>query len=590
MQKMSKYLSPFKTKIIISIVLIFLIAVIQCYIPLFEGKQILDFINNKENHKDKQSYKAHILFFLSINVILYLLCAIGKFIYNKFLINSIHKGIKNMRQDIYKKINRLPIKFFDQNTVGDVMNKMTNNVDIISNGLQQTFASIICAFFNIAILLVCMLLVNWRLGFVISLMIPFSLIVIFIINRKSRHIFIQRFDKTSEYNGFLQEKFNGHKEIILYNQQKNIIKEFKDINQDLSKMIFKSNFFSSLAIPIINSFTYIILTIVIVMGYYLMLPIDNEGFLFTLGFCTIQLGMFEAFIQYVWRLGNPINDLSQIFVVIQSTKAAIQKVFDFLYETEEKEDESNCITLDKVEGFVSFSNVSFGYYKDSPVLKNINLDVYKNQTVAVVGSTGSGKTTLINLLTRFYDIDEGSITIDGVDIRQLQKKYLRKILGLVLQDVWLFKGTILENIQYGNESKTKEEIIEVAKQTQIHDFIMAKEEGYQTIINEESDNLSQGEKQLITITRTLLNNPSILILDEATSAIDTQMEMICQKSIQKLCENKTSFIIAHRLSTIVNADVIVVLKNGVIIEKGKHNELLELKGFYYNLYHSQFKQ
>lgn len=590
MKKIFKYLKPFKKKITISIFLIFIITVIQICIPLFEAKYILNFLIDEKNHTNWVDYKKHIIVFLSINFVFYLLCAIGKFIYNKFLVNSIHKGMKNLRQDIYKKINKLPIKYFDQNTVGDIMNKMTNNVDIISNGLQQTFASIIYSFFQIIILLICMLIVNWRLGFIISLMIPLSFLIIIIINKKSRNVFIQIFDKTSEYNGFLQEKFNGHKEIMLYNQHENIIKEFKQINKDLSKMIFKSNFLSGLVIPIVNAFTYIILTIIVILGYFLMKEGELPLLLIKLGFVSIQFGLFEAFIQYVWRLGDPINNLSKIFIVVQSTKTAIHKVLDFLYETEEKEDDPNCITLDEVKGIVEFSDVSFGYSKDKPILKNINLNVKQNQTIAIVGSTGSGKTTLINLLTRFYDVDEGSITIDGVDIRKFEKKYLRKILGLVLQDVWLFKGTILENIKYGSEDKSDEEVIEIAKQAQIHDFIMSKDQGYQTIINEESDNLSQGEKQLITITRTLLRNPSILILDEATSTIDTQMEMICQKSIQTLCQNKTSFVIAHRLSTIVNADVIIVLKNGSIIEKGKHEELIQIKGFYHNLYHSQFKK
>ncbi|WP_341266455.1 ABC transporter ATP-binding protein [Candidatus Phytoplasma fraxini] len=593
MQKIFKYLKPFKKQIIISIILIFIISALQCYIPVFEGK-ILDFINKKDKQPNKETYNTYINKFLILNFLFYVFCAVVDFIYNKFLVTVIHKGIKNMRQDIYTKINKLPIKYFDQNTVGDVMNKMINNVDIISSGLQQTLAAVIYSFFHITMILVYMLYINLSLGFVISLMVPFSFIVIFIINKKARHIFIQRFDKTSEYNGFLQEKFNGQKEIILYNQQENVFREFQKINQDLSKMIFKSNFLSSLAIPIVNSFTYIILAIIVVLGHFLISPDPHTAnipnLLKNLGFVAIQLGMFEAFTQFIWRLGNPINDLSHFFVITQSTKTAFNKVFDFLHEDEETEFNKKDLSLHKVEGFVSFSNVSFGYFKDKPILQNINLQINKHQKVAIVGSTGSGKTTLINLLTRFYEIDEGSITIDGIDIRDLNKKYLRQILGLVLQDVWLFKGTILDNIKYGSEDKTDEEVIEIAKQTKIHDFIMFKDKGYQTVINEESDNLSQGEKQLITITRTLLRDPSILILDEATSTIDTQMEMICQKSIQKLCENKTSFVIAHRLSTIVNSDVIVVLKKGFIVEHGNHEELLELKGVYYNLYNSQFQQ
>ncbi|MDV3173858.1 MAG: ATP-binding cassette domain-containing protein, partial [Candidatus Phytoplasma stylosanthis] len=346
-----------------------------------------------------------------------------------------------------------------------------------------------------------------------------------------------------------------------------------------------------LAVPIITTFTYFIMSIIAVIGFWLFKGVPSNSFLGKLGFVTIQLGTFKAFLQYNWRFSDTINNSSQIFIIVQSIKTAIARVNEFLYEYEEKEDQSNnFLYLDKVEGNVGFHNVSFGYYKDKFVIKNMNLFAKKNQTIAIVGSTGSGKTTLINLLTRFYDVDEGAITIDGVDIRNLKKENLRKIVGLVLQDIWLFKGTILENIKYGNPEKTDEEAIQMAKETQLHHFVMSKEKGYLTLINEELNNLSQGEKQLITITRTLLRDPAILIFDEATSTIDTQIESILQKSIQKIFKNKTSFIIAHRLSTIINADLIYVLKKGEIIEQGTHEELIAKKEFYYKLYQSQFQK
>ncbi|QTX03291.1 ABC-type multidrug/protein/lipid transport system ATP-binding and permease protein [Candidatus Phytoplasma luffae] len=594
MKKIFSYLKPFRKKITISISIIFIIAIVQSMIPLLEGKQIFQYIKNyyvDGSEENEAKYKKHIISFLLFILALYFCCFLGKFIYNKLLVTTIHKSVQNIRQDIYMKINKLPIKYFDQNTVGDIMNKLTNNMDIVSNGLQQTFASSIYSFFRITMLLTCMFWVHWRLGLIVFFMIPSSFLIIFIINKKTRNIFIERFNQTSIYNSFLQEKLTGHKEILLYNQQENSIKEFKKINQNLSDFMFKSNFFSNITFPIVNFIKYFILAIIIIISQQLLYKgsSDTTTILYKLGFVGIQLYIFQSFIEYIWALGGPINELSHIFVVIQSTKAAMYKISEFLSEYEEK-DNPETITIDKAEGYVNFDNVSFGYHPNKFIIENMNLSVEKNQTIAIVGSTGSGKTTLINLLTRFYDIDKGSITIDGIDIRNLTKQNLRTIVGLVLQDIWLFPDTILENIKYGNPNKTDEEAIEMAKQTHLHEFVIQKEKGYNTVLNEELNNLSQGEKQLITITRTLLQDPSILILDEATSTIDTQIELILQKSIQRILKNKTSFVIAHRLSTIVNADVIVVLQQGKIIEKGNHRELLEKKGFYYNLYQSQFQK
>ncbi|MDV3171167.1 MAG: ABC transporter ATP-binding protein, partial [Candidatus Phytoplasma australasiaticum] len=397
-------------------------------------------------------------------------------------------------------------------------------------------------------------------------------------------------EKTGEYFGFLQEKYTGHKEIILYNQQANNINDFQNLNKQLSSTIFKSNWISGLVMPIINSFTYIVMTFIVILGYFLLNYQDTEipYLLFKLGFGTIQLGMFQSFMKYIWRLGNPLRDLSQMFVILQSTSSAANRVFTFLSESEEL-DVKNDLTLPYVEGFVKFSHVNFQYHIDQPILKDVSFEIKKDQMVAIVGPTGSGKTSLVNLLVRFYDLTSGKITIDGIDISTIKKSDLRKIIGIVVQDSWLFRGTIMDNIRYGNFNATEEQVVQAAKQVNVHDFIMTKPDGYYTMINEELDNISQGEKQLITIARTFLNNPSIVILDEATASVDTQIEILFQQSMQKLLKNKTSFVIAHRLSTIINADVILVLQNGLLVEKGSHQELLAKQGFYYNLYNSQFK-
>ncbi|MBP3059254.1 ATP-binding cassette domain-containing protein [Texas Phoenix palm phytoplasma] len=594
MNKIFYYLKPFKKKLIISIIFLLIWSIVISFIPLFEGKYVIDFIKKNSSvlsNLEFHDYLKHIILFLFINFILYLCCTLCKFTYNSLLISSVHKAIKNIRNDLFKKIHKLPIEYFDKNTIGGVISNLTDDVEVFSNGMQQTCASLISSFLSLFVLVCLMFWVNFRLGIVVFLIIPLSLMTIFFINKKSSNIFIERFNTTGEYNGFLQEKYTGHREILLFNQQEKVIEEFELVNKKLSKLIFKSNFLSGLSVPIVNSFTYIILTFMIILGYYLINPdlLQKSKILVKLGFIPIQLGIFQAFIQYVWRVGNPINDLSQIFVILQSTKAAFRKICIFLNEKEE-ELEKEFLNLQKIEGSVVFSNVFFGYQKNKPIIKNMNLVVQNNQMVAIVGPTGSGKTTLINLLTRFYDVQSGSITIDGIDIRALKKSQLRQILGIVFQDFWLFKGTILDNIRYGDFNKTEQQVIEVAKKLQIHEFIMSKENGYYTVVEEESDILSQGEKQLITIARTLLRNPNILILDEATSTIDTTMESLIQKSIKKLLQKRTSFVIAHRLSTIVNADIILVFNDGVIVEKGNHYELIEKKGFYYNLYQSQFSK
>ncbi|MFB5029787.1 MAG: putative ABC transporter ATP-binding protein [Candidatus Phytoplasma pruni] len=592
MKQLFSYLKKFKIKIYISIFLIFLVALTSAAVVIYEGKYVIDYI--KEHYAKDSTTLEVFLQTLGIallgNLLLYVMATIGRFIYNKLLIIAIHSSVKDLREDLHKKIHRLPIKFFDQNAVGNVMSIITNDVEMVANGLQQSTIALICAFFNMILIIIVMFWANLPLGILVSLMIPSALIVIFIMNKKSRNIFIQRYEKTGEYIGFLQEKYTGHKEIALFNQQENVIKEFEEINTELKQNIFKSNFISGLVMPIVSSFTYIMVSLVVIIGIVLMRKEGVEDhFLGKMGFAAIQLGLFQGFIQYVWRLGHPINDLSQIFIVLQSTRAAGRRIFRFLGEPEEKEN-PDALILEKVEGYVDFSDVSFNYSADKPIIKKMNLKVDKNKMVAVVGPTGSGKTTLINLLVRFYDATSGSIKIDGVDIQDLKKANLRDIIGIVLQDSWLFNGTILENIRYGNLNATDEQVIEAAKQANVHNFIMAKKDGYQTVINEETANLSQGEKQLLAIARTLLRNPAILILDEATSTIDTRIEMILQESIQKLLSERTSFVIAHRLSTIVNADIIVVLENGVIIEQGTHKELLAKQGFYYNLYQSQFQK
>ncbi|MDO7983588.1 MAG: ABC transporter ATP-binding protein [Pigeon pea little leaf phytoplasma] len=614
MKKIFYFLKPFRKEILVSIFLIFVVAAIDAFIVIFEGNIIINFIQNNFNNNSKiiysdniilnflrtkvlssfriiSEYMSYIILLLFINLFLYLLCIVARFIYNKLIIVIIHKSIQNIRQRVYQKMLRLPISYFENNTIGNIMSIVINDLETVSNGLQQSCVAFVLSCFSIIMIIFIMFWANLRFAVLICLMIPSSLFVIWLINKKARSVFIQRFEKTGEYLGFLQEKYTGHKEIILYNQQLNNISDFQNLNKQLASTIFKSNWISGLVMPIINSFTYIVMTLIVILGYFLLNYQDAEMpyLLFKLGFGTIQLGLFQSFIKYIWRLGNPLRDLSQMFVILQSTSSAANRVFNFLAENEELDIKNNLIIPSSVQGYIKFSHVTFQYQPDQPILRDISFEINKHKMVAIVGPTGSGKTSLVNLLVRFYDVSAGTITIDGVDISTIQKSALRKMIGIVVQDSWLFHGTIMDNIRYGNFTATEEQVIQAAKQVNVHDFIMTKQNGYNTIINEELDNISQGEKQLITIARTFLNNPSIVILDEATASVDTQIEIIFQQSMQKLLKDKTSFVIAHRLSTIVNADIILVLQNGLLVEKGSHKELLSKQGFYYNLYNSQFK-
>ncbi|MDO8057189.1 ABC transporter ATP-binding protein [Candidatus Phytoplasma gossypii] len=614
MRKIFYFLQPFRKEILVSIFLIFLVAAIDAFIVIFEGNIIINFIQNNFNNNSKliyvdniildfirqkllsnfqiiSEYMSYIILLLFINLFLYFLCIIARFIYNKLIIVIIHKSIQNIRQSVYQKMLRLPISYFENNTIGNIMSIVINDLETVSNGLQQSCVAFVLSCFSIIMIIFIMFWANLRFALLICLMIPSSLSVIWLINKKARSVFIQRFEKTGEYLGFLQEKYTGHKEIILYNQQSNNISDFQNLNQQLASTIFKSNWISGLVMPIINSFTYIVMTFIVIIGYFLLNYQNTKipYLLFKLGFGTIQLGLFQSFIKYIWRLGNPLRDLSQMFVILQSTSSAANRVLNFLAENEELDAKNNLIIPDSVQGYIKFSNVNFQYQMDQPILCDISFEIDKHKMVAIVGPTGSGKTSLVNLLVRFYDVTSGTISIDGIDISTIPKSDLRKMIGIVVQESWLFHGTIMDNIRYGNFDATEEQVIQAAKQVNVHDFIMTKQDGYSTMINEELDNISQGEKQLITIARTFLNNPSIVILDEATASVDTQIEIIFQESMQKLLKNKTSFVIAHRLSTIVNADIILVLQNGLLVEKGSHIELLDKKGFYYNLYNSQFK-
>ncbi|CAM11450.1 Putative ABC transporter subunit [Candidatus Phytoplasma australiense] len=590
MKRVLKYLKVFKVQIIISIFLILMVSTLSCLIPFLEGKYITNKIKEASASTPpdtKDAIKTQIFHFLYLDLFFCFFVVLCRLIFNKLLIQSIHKSMRNLRQDVQKKIHYLPISYFSQNTLGNIISRLTHDIEVISNCLQQSFAIMIDAFLKIFMVVIFMFHLHWFLALIVFTMIPLSFYSTYRVFKSSQKIFIQRFESSGVYNGFLQEKYTGYKEILLYNQQKNTIKEFKTHNTNLQKLVFKSHFLSGLSSPIVSFFVYLTLVVASIAGFYL---IDSKQHFLNLTLPILQVGLFHTFIQYIWRLGNPIVELGHMSVLLQSANAASKRVFSFLNETEEAPEAKKPIVLTDPKGQVVFENVFFSYNNRDMLLKNINFTAEKDQTIAIVGSTGSGKTTLINLLMRFYDINEGSIKVDGVDIRELKKDNLRKIFGMVLQETWFFKDTIWNNIKYGDKNASDEQISKICKQAQIDYFIKSKPLEYQMIINEEADNLSQGEKQLITIARTFLSNPKILILDEATSNVDTRVEILLQKAIKELVKNKTAFIIAHRLSTIVNADKILVLNRGEIVEQGTHQQLLANKNFYYRLYQSQFQK
>lgn len=583
MVKFIKYLKPYKLHLFISVFFLVLSHTLVAVSPFIEGfitNSIADsYVQYKETNILTINF-AYITRIITYLVIIYVTVAISRTIYTFLLTKAIQSGIKELRNDVNKKINKLPIKYFDKNQSGNTMSRLTIDVETISNAMQQALIVIVSSITLIIVMVYVIVRMgvesnNYLIPFLIISIIPISYIAARISIKKSQNIFNIRFDEYGRLTGFLQEKYSGLKEIKLYNKEDDIIEEFKDANEHLAHLVYKSNMISGIITPVLNFCIYLVIVLIIISGGNDVL----SG--------MIKLGTLQAFIRYTWRMNNPIMDLTQLTSTLQSSKAAEKRIYEFLNEKDESEDSGN-ILLNNVEGEIEFDNVSFSYFENKTVLKNVSFKVEKGKTIAIVGPTGSGKTTIINLLMRFYDLTEGKISIDGININEVKKDNLREVIGMVLQDTWLFNGTIFDNIKYGNENASYEDVIKACENAKIDHFIRTQPLGYNMIINEEADNISGGEKQLLTIARAFVSNPKILILDEATSTVDTRLEKQIQDVLKTLMQGRTSIVIAHRLSTIVNADKIVVLKDGEVIEEGKHSDLLKLKGFYYNMYNSQF--
>jgi len=508
---------------------------------------------------------------------LYVISAVFTYLQGLLMSNVSIKVTYELRKEISEKISRLPLRYFDTRSYGDILSRITNDVDTISNTLNQGLSQIVTSVTTIIGILIMMTSISILMTLTALLMLPASFFLVSFLIRKSQKFYKRQRDYLGQVNGHVEEMYSGHNVMRAFNGEKRSIEKFDRLNDELYRAGWKSQFFSSLMMPVtmfVGNLGYVV--ICILGGYLAVIK-------------AIQVGDIQAFIQYVRMFNMPIAQTANIANVMQSTAAAAERVFEFLDEEQEIEETPNPIKPEKITGRIEFRDVSFGYSADKIVINNFSADIREGQRIAIVGPTGAGKTTMVKLLMRFYDVSSGAILLDGIDIREFERKDLRANFGMVLQDTWLFNGTVRENIRYGRGDATDEEVVAAAKIANVDHVIHYLPKGYDMVLNEEADNVSQGEKQLLTIARAVLADPKILILDEATSSVDTMTEILIQRAVERLMKGRTSFMIAHRLSTIRNADIILVIKDCAIVEQGSHNELLAAKGFYASMYNSQFE-
>lgn len=509
-------------------------------------------------------------------LILYIISALFSFIQGFTMTNIAQKLTYQIRNHIAQKMNKLPMKYFDTKTNGEVLSIITNDIDTLSMNLNQSITQIITAICTIIGILIMMFSISWEMTLISLVILPIAGVLVKIIAGKSQKYFQKQQEYLGHVNGQVEEVYSGLNIVKAFNGEEKVTKEFEKANQELYQSGWKSQFLSGLMHPIMNFISNVGYVGVAVAGGYLAI----RG--------TITVGNIQSFIQYNKQFTQPINQIAQISAMLQAMIAAAERVFEFLEQPEEIDTKQMDIKKVDLKGNVSFQHVKFGYEEENTIIHDFNAEIQEGQKIAIVGPTGAGKTTMVKLLMRFYDVLEGEIKIDGHNIKEFDRGELRKMFGMVLQDTWLFGGTVADNIKYGKEDATDTEVIQAAKAAHVHHFIKTLPQGYQSMINEESTNISAGQKQLLTIARVILADPKILILDEATSSIDTRTEIEIQKAMDNLMKGRTSFIIAHRLSTIKNADLILVMNHGDIVEQGTHEELLKKDGFYAELYNSQF--
>ncbi|MCX0398120.1 ABC transporter ATP-binding protein/permease [Clostridium perfringens] len=500
-------------------------------------------------------------------------------IMQSFIMSGVAQKVSyNLRKQISEKMDTLPLNYFDTRTNGEVLSRITNDVDTVNQTLNQSLSQIITSVVTLIGVLIMMFSISWIMTLATFIILPVSMVLISLVVKKSQKYFKSQQEYLGHLNGQVEEVYGGHNIMKAFNREEASTKDFDELNNTLYKSAWKSQFLSGMMMPIMSFVGNLGYVLVSILGGWLTIK------------SVITVGDIQAFIQYVRSFNQPISQMAQVANIMQSTAAAAERVFEFLDEEDEVKDPVNSVDPSEIRGEVEFEDVHFGYNPDKIIINDFSVDVKPGQKVAIVGPTGAGKTTIVKLLMRFYDINSGSIKIDGHDIRDFKRADLRNLFGMVLQDTWLFNGTIMENLRYGRLDATDAEVKEAAKAAHVDHFVKTLPDGYNMVLNEEASNISQGQKQLLTIARAFLKDPKLLILDEATSSVDTRTELLIQKAMEKLMEGRTSFIIAHRLSTIRDADLILVMKDGDIVEQGNHEELLEKGGFYSSLYNSQFEQ
>lgn len=581
LKKLLKYLGRYKIAIIIVMIFAVLSTVFSIVGPkilgeattiLFEG--IMNMISENGLGIDFDGIKNILLTLLVLYIISAAFSYIQGLIMTKVTMNVTYK----LRKDISHKINKLPLSYFDRKTQGEVLSYITNDVDTVSQSLNQGITQIITSITMLIGIIVMMLSISWQMTIIAILVLPVAIGLITGVVKKSQKYFIKQQEYLGNVNGHIEEMYTNHTIVRAFNGQKASTEQFEEYNKNLYNAGWKSQFLSGLMPPIMNFVSNLGYVIVCIMGGYYA----SSG--------TITVGNIQSFIQYMRSFNQPISQIANLSNVIQSTMAAAERVFELLDEKEEIPETNNPAKVEGIEGNVEFKNVHFGYNPEKIIINDFSASVKKGQKIAIVGPTGAGKTTIVKLLMRYYDVTSGAILLDGTDIRDFTRNDLRSQFGMVLQDTWSFNETIMENIRYGRLEATDEEVIKAAKEAQVDHFVRTLPEGYNTILNEESTNISQGQKQLLTIARAFLADPKILILDEATSSVDTRTEILIQKAMESLMKGRTSFVIAHRLSTIRDADMILVMNQGDIVEQGTHEELLAKGGFYEKLYNSQFEE
>ena len=583
-QLISMCIKPYKSQFIWPIVFTSIGSILGGLSPFMIGLVITELGKNVQDMAKGVAGAGVNFKYILFVVILLSVCAIVRqgltYLASFMLAGGIQNSIKDLRTRISQKMNTLPVSFFDSHQHGTILNTITNDVDAVTGAAQQSLLTMVYSITSIIITFVMMIYISVPLGIVSLLIVPAAFCISKFIMKKSQDGFLEMQNTQAELNGYIQERYTGFTIIKLFNHEEATIDQFKKVNERMNRSGFKANFTSSLLSPLME--------LLINLTYVVMILLTGYAVLFS----GMTLGNMQAFVQYIWIIYDPMSQITQLSPAVQSAAASMERIVNFLEEIEEDQetDKLATLSLEQYCGEVTFHNVQFSYTKKKPLIEKFTLHAKAGQKIAIVGATGAGKTTIINLLMRFYDIDAGDIAIDGNSIYSMNRNTVRSLFGMVLQDAWLYHATIADNIRYGKLDATDEEVVQAAKDANVHHFIKTMPGGYNMMINEEGSNVSLGQKQLLTIARALLANPRILILDEATSSVDTRLEMLIQVAMKTAMEGRTSFVIAHRLSTIKDADLILVMEAGNIVEQGTHSQLLAQNGVYKNLYNSQFAE